>query len=590
MPQIIEVPSIGPVEFPDDMSDDQIASAIQANMSPTPTPQAAAPSAPTAEDRMRRVAGLGVRAAGPIGAGALVGGAIGSVVPGVGTALGATAGAGAATLTQLIDKMTGRNITDTFLDSIGVPRADTPVEKFATDVTGSMAGGAGILNLGRTMAAQVPGQIAQTTGQRVAESLTQLPGRQIAAAGTSAAASNLAGQAGAGPVGQFVAGLVGGMAPFAGSMVRAPIRPEQARQQEISSNLMNRGYVLPPSQSAPGPINNVMTGSISGKAPTERLASLKNQAITDAMVKRDLGIPPEQAITPQILKTIRDQAGRAYDAVASAGKFSADDQFKADLSRLTQTQRLFSSEVPTLANKDILNVSKSFAKRNDFSGQTLVEATKDLRSKATSAFKSGDTTAGRFYRQMSDSIEDLMERNLQASGRTDLIPDFRSARQTIARAHSVESALTDAGNVSARDLANQLSRGTPLSGGMREAARLGENFPGSAQLPEQAGRFPGVSMTDAFTSVLLGSGGAMASQSPYGALAAAIPFVRPFAREAILSRPYQSLMATPPAVNLTRPQAATMGIMSTLYPNADNIPPMTGILQGESPLVQKIPR
>ena len=46
MPQRIEVPGIGVVEFPDNMTDEQIVSAIQANVQPTETPKAA-PPAPT---------------------------------------------------------------------------------------------------------------------------------------------------------------------------------------------------------------------------------------------------------------------------------------------------------------------------------------------------------------------------------------------------------------------------------------------------------------------------------------------------------------------------------------------------------------
>lgn len=590
MAKIIEVPGMGQVEFPDDMSDDQITSAIQANMSPTPTPQSAATRAPTGEDRMRRVAGLGVRAAGPIGAGALVGGAIGSVVPGVGTALGATAGAGAATLTQLIDKMTGRNITDTFLDSLGVPRAETPVEKFATDVTGSMAGGAGILNTARTLATQAPGTLIQSTGQKVAESLTQLPGRQIAAAGTSAAASNLAGQAGASPAVQFGAGMVGGMAPYAGSMFRAPLTPEQVRRQELTREFMDKGYVFPPHQSAPGPVNNLLSGSIAGKAQTERAASLAGQRVTDSAIKADLGISADDVVTPATLSNIRNQAGKVYDSISNIGRFKADPQFKADVQRLAQTQRLFEKEAPTLVNREVIKNADAFMRGNQFSGKTLVEATRELRSKATSAFKDGDTTSARFYRGLSDTIEDFMERGLGTVGKQDLIPDFRSARQTIAKTHSAEAALTESGSFDARKFAQMLAQDAPLSGGMRDVGRFASSFPGLAQSPDQASRFPSVNVTDAFMSSLLAGGGFGATGSGYGALLGALPFARPLVRDAVLSSPYQNFMATPSAVNLTRPQAATMGILSTLYPNADNIPPMTGILQGESPLVQRIPR
>lgn len=551
-------------------------------------------ASPTMSDRLKRVAGLGVRAAGPIGAGALAGGTIGSIVPGVGTAAGALAGAGAMGLTQLADKVTGLNATDALMDRLGVPRPQTGIEKFSTDVTGAMANAAGGLGAARTLAARTlaaraPATLTPTVGQNVAQSLTQVPGRQITAAGMGAGASDIAGAMGAGPAGQFAAGVAGSMLPFAGGIIRKPPTPEAMRTRQAATNAMDRGYVLPPSQSNPSAVNNVLTGSVSGKAPTERLASLKNQAVTDSLVKKDLGISQDQAITPELLKTIRTQAGQAYDAVAQAGPFKRDAQFTNGLAKLAQTQNLFAKEVPALANKDILGMVKAFRK-NQFSGETLVEATKDLRSKATAAFRSGDTTAARFYRSMSEAVEDLMERNLQAQGKTDMIPGFKTARETIARAHSAESALTDTGNVSARKLAAQWGRGTPLSGGMKEAARFGENFPGAAQLPEQVGRFPGVSMTDTLSALALGGGGTAYTGSPYGALAGLLPLARPIARSAILSRPYQNLMARPDVSGLARPDAATLGLLSSLYANPDAASAMAGMREPESPLVQRIPR
>ena len=527
-------------------------------------------AAPTAMDRAKRVAGLGIRVAGPIGAGAIAGAALGAPLGGVGAIPGAIAGAGAMGVTQLIDKITGLNATDKAMDFMGVPRPETGIERFSTDVTGAMANAAGGISAARTLAA--PATLTPTVTQNVAQSLTQAPGKQIAAAGMGAGASDIAAGMGAGPTGQFAAGVAGSMLPFAPSMLRKPVTPETMRTREAASAAMNKGYVLPPSQSNPGMVNNVLTGSVSGKAPTERLASLKNQAVTDSLVKKDLGVSDDVAITTDLLRTIRNQAGQAYDAVAQAGPFTRDAQFSADLAKLTQTQKLFAKEIPALANKDILNMSKAFQK-NQFSGETLVEATKDLRGKATAAFRSGDTTAARFYRSMSEAVEDLMERNLQAQGKTDMIPGFKGARETIARAHSAEAALTDSGNVSARKLAAQWGRGTPLSGGMKEAARFAENFPGAAQLPEQVGRFPGVSMTDTLSALALGGGGMGYTGSPYGALAGLLPLARPIARSGILSSPYQAVMGRPDISGMTRPDASTLGALSALlYANPGGAP------------------
>ena len=174
-------------------------------------------SEPSILDRAKRVAGLGIRAAGPVGAGALAGAAMGAPIGGVGAIPGALAGAGAMSVAQLYDRMSGNNVTDRLMDKMGVPRPETGVEKFAVDVTGGMADAAGVIGAGRTMA-----NSASPVVRGIGETLATNPALQINASAGGAGASSVARENGVGTTGQVVAGLAGGLAvPVAGRLARS---------------------------------------------------------------------------------------------------------------------------------------------------------------------------------------------------------------------------------------------------------------------------------------------------------------------------------------------------------------------------------
>src|SRR5258708_33064294 len=60
MPQHIDVPGMGIVEFPDGMNDDQIVAAIKQNMAPTAPPPQAAPEVPVTGAGMLKAADAGL--------------------------------------------------------------------------------------------------------------------------------------------------------------------------------------------------------------------------------------------------------------------------------------------------------------------------------------------------------------------------------------------------------------------------------------------------------------------------------------------------------------------------------------------------
>jgi hypothetical protein len=168
---------------------------------------------------LMRHAGLAARAAGPVGAGALAGGAVGSVIPGVGTAAGASAGAASIGLAQLADRLLGTQYLDRLMTFMGLPEAENETERVFQDVTGGMTGGATSVKLGETMA-----KAGTPLVRKIGEILTTRPGLQITAGATGGGAAGTVREAGGGPVAQFAAGVLGSAIPAAPSLLAEATR------------------------------------------------------------------------------------------------------------------------------------------------------------------------------------------------------------------------------------------------------------------------------------------------------------------------------------------------------------------------------
>lgn len=169
-----------------------------------------------------RQLGLAARAAGPTAAGALMGGAAGSILPGVGPVIGAGAGSLAMNLVHLMDRLGGTNYVDQMMDKAGLPKPESSGEKLAAAGAESMAGMAGITGAARAFLPRRPGFSAPpealvTKGPGVAEQLTASPGLGAASAATSGVASEAVRQEGGGPTEQFLVSVVGGAAPAMGA-------------------------------------------------------------------------------------------------------------------------------------------------------------------------------------------------------------------------------------------------------------------------------------------------------------------------------------------------------------------------------------
>lgn len=332
---------------------------------------------------------------------------------------------------------------------------------------------------------------------------------------------------------------------------------KNAAQDAVAANAKDAGYVIPPSQTNPSIVNKALEG-LSGKISTAQSASIKNQKVTNEMAAKALGLPEDAQITKDVLANIRSQAGQAYNAVKGVGTIQADPQYAAALGNITQKFQGASKDFPELAKNEVQDIVASVNKPS-FGADSAVDAIQILRDKASGAYAKGDKMLGKAYREASDAMEGLIERNLQAAGQPaqSLLDSFRNARQMIAKTYSVESALNNStSNVLANKLAAQLGKGRPLSGELKQIGQFGQSFPKAAQ--EVTSSMPGVSPLDFF-----GAGGlSAATGNPLAMLTVA---ARPIARSVILSKPYQNALATPSyggnsLLNLLATQPGRLGL------------------------------
>ena len=313
------------------------------------------------------------------------------------------------------------------------------------------------------------------------------------------------------------------------------------------------GYVLPPSDVRGGFLNETL-GGLSGKIKTAQVASQRNQEVTNAMARKALGMADDAPLTAEALAGLRTAAANSgYAPVRSAGEVTVDKAYTKALDSIASQYQGAARSFPGAAKNPVAEMVEGL-KQSKFDAGDALDMVKVLRESADKAFRTGDSGLGKASKQAAGAIEDMLERHLKASGDDLAMEAFKRARMEIAKTYSVQKAINPGtGDVSAQSLAKELSKGRPLSGELRTIAEVGAAFPKATQALKEAPK--AVSPLD----FAFGGGGALATGNP---LALATMAARPAARSLLLSRPYQSLLATPPSYSRGLLEASLPGLES----------------------------
>jgi hypothetical protein len=371
--------------------------------------------------------------------------------------------------------------------------------------------------------------------------------------------------------------LIGGALPGgvqamgrAGDLTRAAFgrgnAAPNAEMLDTARRAMQNGYVIPPSMINPTFRNRTLE-SMSGKFETAQLASTKNQAVTDSLARKALGLADDAPLSQETMGTLRGQAGKVYEQAKSAGTITADPAYFQALDDIASKYKTAAKDFPSLGPTnmhgkpiDVIGDMVEGLKVKQFDSSSAIDGIKVLRDTADKAFTTGDKTLGKAAKDAAKAMESAVERHLQQAGDPDLYGAFKDARRLIAKTYTVEKALREgAGTVDARAVAREVQKGKPLSGELLQIGQFGNVFNKAAQPPSMIGS-PGVN-TLKNSLALLTSGAGAAAMGPGGLAMGGLNYaLPPVARSVMFSPRYQRglLDITPGMLD----EAAQMGLLT----------------------------
>lgn len=377
-----------------DMPFDQFASKIGLDSAPQPS----APTQRTALQEVGHQAGLGVRniTEGVLGLPAL--------------ASDAVKGIGNAAL-SLEDKIRGSNKYTVTLDDgtkverqsprfgstlgeidqgltqVGLPQPENRTEQISGTLQRGLAGAATGIGLGGSLA-----NSASPVASGVGTVLQSRPAVQAAGAVTGGLSAEAAKEAGAGELGQFAAGLAGGMAPgFVGSgapmTVRGAFRGGEEGRQQVANNLQSFekvGTTPTVGQATEGRATRGLESLLSRTPGAAGRLTQKAEMQAD-----DLSAAIEKRASQLMQKTSGEKAGRAIDkSIRGEGGFI--ENFKAQQKKLYDA---LDEHVPQNTRVDVSNTREALKALNaDIPGAPAVsEFFKNAKIKGIEAALKSDT-------------------------------------------------------------------------------------------------------------------------------------------------------------------------------------------------------
>lgn len=308
------------------------------------------------------------------------------------------------------------------------------------------------------------------------------------------------------------------------------------------------GYVLPPNMASetPGAVASAVQ-SLGGEIKTQQLASVKNQAVTNKLATKAIGLPEGTLLNEAAFRTARAPALQTYKEMASSiPQIAADDEFKTFTSDLGGRSKAAATRFPNvMKNEGVNELGADLSKLDGASPQEAMDLVRTLRAEAKANLKAFDdpkkTALGQAQKKAADAVDALMERNLEKT-HPDLVQQYREARQLLAKSYDVEEATNTAtGNVSAHHMSRLAKKGRPLTGELKVIADTATSFSKATQDPSAFGGYKRWSAVDA--------GVALGSLFTNPTLTAAIA-ARPLARDLALSRVMQNRPIPPRQPNM----------------------------------------
>lgn len=274
---------------------------------------------------------------------------------------------------------------------------------------------------------------------------------------------------------------------------KAPMAAAEAANVVRDANIASAqaaGYTLTPGSITPTG-KNVLAERIAGKTNLEQLASVKNQNVTDKLVRESLGLPESAPLTSAHMKDIRTKEyTKGYEPVKQVGQVPTDPKFVNDLIDIESKYVGANASFPGAIPPDVEKLIKTYTV-DKFDSKDAINASRLLRDEASANFRKGENAVAKAQLDVANALENQIERHLINTGRPDahtLLENFKLSRQRMAVSHTVENAIREgSGSVDAKKLASMLQRGDYMTGELKTAAEFANVFPRVSNMPSQIG-------------------------------------------------------------------------------------------------------
>lgn len=300
------------------------------------------------------------------------------------------------------------------------------------------------------------------------------------------------------------------------------------------------GIRITPSMAGGAPMGDLAEAA-SGVPNLQKGAIRINNKIVDEVAKKEIGLNPKQPITESALKDAEKAPAEIYRKVEGLGKIDTGPEYQQELAAAKQPFKEMGEDFPEYTNPEVDKLVDSFSKPS-FRSKSAVQAMRELRNQSKKNLRVYDPSKnalGIAQRKIANALENQIERHLQGTDNEELLNQFRGARTQFAKINTVRDAMSPTtGNIDPQELAKQLKRGVPLSGGLRDIADLATNFPQVMKLAQKTSQWGPYSRID----YLLG-GYSVLKHDPL--LLAAVAS-RPVVKHALLSDLYQSRLTGEP--------------------------------------------
>lgn len=494
MTQAVQVPGVGTLQFPDGMSQADMAAAIQKNFPHIHDAPA------TGAQQEPALGWKDYAAALPETVAHAASGAAGAVLGGLGS---------------LID-------TPLYMAGLTKTRPDKVVSNTEQALTYEP----------RTAGGQKVSDLLGYPGAKLAQGANWVGDKAQGAAQAAGLSPELSGTIGglASSGIQSLPLLIGARLPTLTGSAPAGLAPEVAAARSL-------GIRLTPTQAqVPGLLGSASRAleSLAGSAKLERTISRANAPVVDRAAGTDIGLPRGIAANPATVRSAKSAPNAVYNQVRSIGPVTTDANYSADIAGIRPPGgNSFAFDTPA----DVNSLKQGYGGLSGFDANDAVDKLQQLRrdgfKNQRAPYNPQQQALGDAQLAAAQAIESQLERSV-ASTQPNLLSDFRQARTQLAKIHNVEQALRGGKGeqVSSRTLAALQERGAPLSGNLKTIADTYSAFPRALQ------DLRSIRNSGPFSALDLGVGGPLSVLNPKVALPL---LLAPVARGALASRAFQNI-------------------------------------------------